>query len=112
MPEPQTAIPRSARPSRAPRPSCAPNSRIIDAFGTVRAEVVHLVALLAQPVGELVLEDVSGMVGGEGDAHVRLTRAGEPDSPALALNDPMDSELTRARAAHASRAGRAKLSAT
>jgi hypothetical protein len=26
-------------------------------------------ALLAQPPDELVLEEVSGMVGGEGDAH-------------------------------------------
>ncbi len=42
---------------------------IIDAFGAVGAEVGHVMTLLAKPRGKLVLEQVSGMVGGEGDAH-------------------------------------------
>ena len=32
-------------------------------------------ALLAQPCGELVLEGVAGMIGGEGDAHAAMPRA-------------------------------------
>jgi hypothetical protein len=43
--------------------------RIIDALGAVRSKVLDIVALLAQPSDELVLEGVAGMVGGEGDAH-------------------------------------------
>ncbi len=45
--------------------------RVIDAFGTVGAEVDHIVSGLAQPGGELVFQDISGMVGGKGDAHGR-----------------------------------------
>ena len=69
MPEPQTAIPRSAWPSASASASMRAESRIIDAFGAVGAEVDDLVALLGEPAGELVLEVVAGMVGGEGDAH-------------------------------------------
>ena len=43
--------------------------RIVDAFGPVSAEVFHVVALLTQPEGEFVLEQVSGMIGGDGYAH-------------------------------------------
>jgi hypothetical protein len=43
--------------------------RIIDAFRGIGPEVDDLVALLAQPSRELVLEGKPGMVGGKGDAH-------------------------------------------
>ena len=43
--------------------------RIIDAFRPVRAEVADLVTLLSQPADDLILEEVTGMVGGESDAH-------------------------------------------
>ena len=36
--------------------------RIIDAFRPVRAQVGHVMALLAQPVAEFVLELIAGMV--------------------------------------------------
>src|SRR4051794_8872447 len=42
---------------------------IIDAFGTVCAEVAHVMALVAQPPHELILEQVPGMIGGKSDAH-------------------------------------------
>ena len=73
MPEPQTAMPRSASAGGERLGELAAVIGIIDAFGAVGAEVGDLVALLAEPGGELVLEHVSGMVGGEGDAHGRMT---------------------------------------
>jgi hypothetical protein len=42
---------------------------IIDAFGTVGSKILDLVTLLDQPARELVLQDVSGMVSGKGNAH-------------------------------------------
>ena len=42
---------------------------IVDAFGAVRAKVDYLMTLLAQPAGELILEDVASVIGGEGNAH-------------------------------------------
>ena len=43
--------------------------RVIDAVGTVGAEVGHLMTLLAQPTHKLVLQGVTGMVGGKSDVH-------------------------------------------
>jgi hypothetical protein len=43
--------------------------RIIDAFRSIGAKVGNLVALLFEPADEFVLEEVTGMIGGEGDAH-------------------------------------------
>src|SRR5205085_7536677 len=45
---------------------------IIDAFGAVCAEVAHIMALVAQPRRELILEQVPGMIGGKSDAHATL----------------------------------------
>ena len=47
----------------------AAESGIVDAFGPVGAKIAHLVTLLGEPPDELVLEEVAGMIGGEGDAH-------------------------------------------
>ena len=43
--------------------------RVIDAFGTIGAQVGHLMALFAQPAGEFVFELVARMIGGESNAH-------------------------------------------
>jgi hypothetical protein len=43
--------------------------RVIDAFGTVGSEILDLVSLVDQPARELVLQNVSGMVSGKGNAH-------------------------------------------
>lgn len=43
---------------------------IIDALRPVRAEVANLVALLAEPASKLVLQKISRMIGGKGNAHV------------------------------------------
>jgi len=32
-------------------------------------EIADVVALLAKPANKLILEEIAGMVGGEGDAH-------------------------------------------
>ena len=69
MPEPQTAIPRSASPAATARARRSAELRIIDAFGTIGAKVAHVMSLLAEPMGELVLQEIAGMIGGEGDAH-------------------------------------------
>jgi hypothetical protein len=85
MPEPQTVIPRSARPSATPRRASRhirDNRRFRDRSCQGRA---HVVALLAQPGGELVLEVVPGMVGGEGDAHEISTSASVSSSIISAL---------------------------
>ena len=42
---------------------------IIDALRAIGPEVGHLMPLVAEPAGELVLEQIAGMVGGEGNAH-------------------------------------------
>jgi hypothetical protein len=42
---------------------------VINAFRSVGAKVSHLMPGLAKPLGELVFQQVSGMVGGKGDAH-------------------------------------------
>src|SRR6476620_7981053 len=39
--------------------------RVIDAFGTIGAQVGHLMTLFAQPADEFVFELVAGMIGGE-----------------------------------------------
>ena len=44
-------------------------SRIIDAFRPVCTEVGYFMALLAQPADELVFEQITSMVGGQGNAH-------------------------------------------
>ena len=76
MPEPQTAMPRSASPRGDRLGELGAEIGIIDAFGAVGAEVGDLMALLAQPGGELVLQGETGMVGGEGDAHGRVLARG------------------------------------
>jgi hypothetical protein len=43
--------------------------RIIDAFRPVGTEVHDLMSGVPQPGGKLILQDISGMVGGKGDAH-------------------------------------------
>jgi hypothetical protein len=43
--------------------------RIIDALRAVGAEILDLMALVTQPRHEFILEEISGMIGGEGDAH-------------------------------------------
>ena len=64
--------------------------RIIDALGTIGAEVDHIMPGLAQPGDELVLQNVTGMIGGKGDAHgyplgqasgIRYRRLGEEAQP-------------------------------
>jgi len=45
--------------------------RIIDAFVTVRAKIQDFVPLLAEPVGQKVLEIDASMIGGKSDAHTR-----------------------------------------
>ena len=47
-----------------------PIAWIIDAFVAVGAEVEYLMAVLAKPAGNQVLEVDSGMVGGKCDAHM------------------------------------------
>ena len=72
----RNAYPRSANGDSAVRAAggndarqlCALN-RIIDAFGSVGSQVAHFVAQLGKPVGELVLEEISGMIGGKSDTH-------------------------------------------
>ena len=56
MPEPQTAMPRSASPEATASRQPGAEIGIIDAVGAVGAEVADLVPLLAQPGGKLVLE--------------------------------------------------------
>ena len=61
--------------------------RIIDALRAVGAEVDDLLASLSQPLGEFVLEEVAGMIGGEGDFHgfVSLAPAPRPRQPRRGL---------------------------
>ena len=70
IPEPHTVMPRSAWPS-ANASASMPHIRIIDAFVAVGTEIEHLVALIAEPAGNQVLEVDAGMIGGKGDAHDR-----------------------------------------
>lgn len=43
--------------------------RIIDTFRTIGAKIRHFMTLLAQPLGEFVLQPIAGMIGGKGNAH-------------------------------------------
>jgi hypothetical protein len=45
--------------------------RVIHAFRRIRSKIAHLMPLLGKPAGQLVLEEVSGMIGGKSNAHIR-----------------------------------------
>ena len=44
--------------------------RVIHAFRRVRSKIADLMPLLGKPAGQLVLEEVTGMIGGESNAHI------------------------------------------
>src|SRR5690606_40680408 len=59
------------------------DGRVVDRVRRVGAEVVHLVAVAAQQLDEVRLEDEAGVIGSDGDAH-QAPPVSSPSSPGAA----------------------------
>ena len=81
MPEPQTAMPRSALPLAMRLGQRKAEIGIIDRRFVMRPQVDHIVARRAQFLDQRLFQRESGMVGSEGDSgHLAALAAEHPIS--------------------------------